>query len=176
MPPRNFRIAALGGMAALLLTAGAVSAQSSKAELKGKDGKIIGTATVTATGAGSLVAIKAEGLGPGAHAVRFFDTGKCEGDFTSAGSIYNPLGAKHGLLNEDGPMSGDLPNVFAAADGKAEAELLTPLVHLASDEEAKLLDEDGAAILIFEKGDDHLTDPGGGAGAAIACGVLDQPK
>lgn len=142
------------------------------AELKDKDGKPSGKVSVAGTLSGLLITIRAEGLAPGYHGVRFHETGKCDGDFSSAGGIYNPLGAKHGLLNEEGPSAGDLPNIHAAADGTAEAEMLSPFVHLGDDDEASLLDEDGTAILIFEKPDDHISDPDGGAGSAVLCGVL----
>ena len=35
-----------------------------------------------------------------------------------------------------------------------------------------LLDEDGSAVIIHEQPDDHLTQPIGGAGGRIACGVI----
>lgn len=162
-------VVALGTSGALPTGAGA---QSAKAELKDKDGKAAGLVTIAGTASGVLLTIKAEGLEPGPHALRFHETGACDGDFSSAGAIYNPLGAKHGLLSEEGPMAGDLPNIIAAKDGVAEAELLSPFVHLGKDDEATLLDEDGTAVLIFGAGDDHITDPDGGAGSPVLCGIL----
>ncbi|HBX92207.1 MAG TPA: superoxide dismutase, partial [Hyphomonas sp.] len=35
-----------------------------------------------------------------------------------------------------------------------------------------LLDEDGSALIIHEAEDDHMTQPIGGAGARVACGVI----
>ena len=37
---------------------------------------------------------------------------------------------------------------------------------------AKILDEDGAALVIHENRDDHATQPIGGAGARVFCGVI----
>ncbi len=163
--------------AVALLAAGTpASAGSASIELRDRDGKAIGTALIRASGSGALVSLKLEGLTPGPHGIRFHDTGICDGDFASAGSILNPLGAKHGLLNEEGPMAGDLPNVVAGSDGKVETELLTPFVGLARGDDATLLDEDGTALLLFERPDDHLTDPDGNAGTAIACGVVTGSK
>jgi Cu-Zn family superoxide dismutase len=161
------------GAALVLAAAGtAAHAQTVKADLKSKDGQPAGSVTITSAASGVLLVLKAEGLAPGPHAIRFHETGKCDGDFSSAGGTYNPLGAEHGLLSETGPMAGDLPNIVAGADGKAEAEILSPFVHLGKDDDTTLTDEDGTALLIFEKADDHLTAPDGGAGPAVACGVL----
>ena len=78
----------------------------------------------------------------------------------------------HGLRNPDGPDSGDLPNLYAAADGSAKAEFFTTLVSVAGGDVPALLDADGSAVIIHEQPDDHLTQPIGGAGGRIACGVI----
>lgn len=167
-------MAVLAGVVAAMagLTATGAVAQSAKAELKRADGTAAGSVSIVSAASGTLISITVEGLPPGPHAIRFHESGSCEGDFSSAGGIYNPLGAEHGLLNEAGPMAGDLPNIVIGADGKGQAELLSPFVHLGKDDDATLADEDGTAVLVFEKADDHLTMPDGGAGAALACGSL----
>ena len=92
--------------------------------------------------------------------------------FQVPANIYNPLGAKHGFSNDEGPMAGDLPNVVAAADGTAAAEVLTTFLNLSKDAEDTLFDADGSSLVIFEKADDYQSEPEGGAGLRIACGVL----
>jgi len=146
------------------------------AEIKDASGKSLGTAEVVTARGGALIKIKLAGLPPGPHGIHFHEMGSCEADFAGAGSIHNPLGSQHGFLNEDGPMAGDLPNIFANASGEVEAELLSPFVTLSPDTEEQLLDADGTSIVIFEKADDHLTDPEGEAGARIACGTLGAAK
>jgi Cu-Zn family superoxide dismutase len=160
------------------LTLNPVSAAGEKVtgEIKDKDGKSLGTAEIMATSAGALIKLKLAGLPPGPHAIHFHETGKCDGDLSSAGAIYNPLGATHGLLSEEGPMAGDLTNIYADATGQVEAELLSPFVSLSKDAEESIFDADGAALVIFEKADDHQTDPEGGAGARIACGAMTLTK
>ena len=69
-------------------------------------------------------------------------------------------------------MAGDLPNVVAAADGTAAAEVLTTFLNLSKDAEDSLFDADGSSLVIFEKADDYQSEPEGGAGLRIACGVL----
>jgi superoxide dismutase, Cu-Zn family len=146
--------------------------ETAVAEIKLANGSSAGTITLTEIAAGVLLKIDLKGLTPGAHGLHVHETGKCEGDFSSAGAIYNPLGAKHGFLNEEGPMAGDLPNVVAGPDGTALAEILSPYLHLSKDTEDTLFDPDGASLVLFEKADDYQTDPEGGAEPRIACGVL----
>jgi Cu-Zn family superoxide dismutase len=67
----------------------------------------------------------------------------------------------------EGPEGGDIPNIWAAADGSAGYEAFTTL----TDSEF-LMDEDGSAILIHAGPDDAITQPIGGAGARVACGVI----
>ncbi len=141
-------------------------------DVKDRSGKSLGSITLLETTAGTLLKVKIGGLPRGPHGFQIHEMGKCEGDFISAGAIYNPLGAKHGYLSEEGPMVGDLPNLIAGANGEVEAELLSPFVTLSKDAEESLFDADGSAILIYERADDYLTDPDGNAGAPIACGVI----
>ena len=81
----------------------------------------------------------------------------------------------HGLLNPEGPDDGDLPNLYVAEDGTAEAEIYSTRVTLSGAEErAMLLDEDGAAIVVHEGSDDHMSQPIGGAGARVACAAISK--
>lgn len=156
----------------LLLTAPATAAQQATAVLKGADGQDAGAVTLSEAPAGVILKLELKGLPPGPHGVRVHEVGKCEGDFASAGGIYNPLGAKHGFFNEDGPMAGDLANVHVGQDGTATAEFLSPFLSLTKDAEESLFDADGAAVVVFEKADDYLTDPDGQAGQRIGCGAI----
>lgn len=146
--------------------------ETATATLKSADGKDAGTIGFMEATAGVLLKYELKGLPPGPHALHVHETGKCEGDFSSAGAIYNPLGAKHGFLHDEGPMAGDLPNIYVATDGTAVGELLSPFLTLSKEAEETLFDSDKTAIVLFEKADDYETDPEGGAGKRIACGVL----
>src|SRR5438105_1370351 len=99
---RNLSVVLTAGA---FLVAGAsyasAAGDSAVAELKLANGTIAGTIKLTETSAGMLLKIEFKGLPPGPHALQVHEFGKCEGDFTSAGGIYNPLGAKHGFLNEE---------------------------------------------------------------------------
>ena len=123
-----------------------------------------------------LLRIKLKNLTPGPHGLHIHETGKCEGDFTSAGAIYNPLGAKHGYLNDEGPMVGDLPNVFVGPAGEVEVELVSPFVTLNREAEETIFDADGTAFVLYEKADDYLSETDGNVGARVACGVITPVK
>ncbi|MFN0218369.1 MAG: superoxide dismutase family protein [Hyphomicrobium sp.] len=164
---------ALSLSVAIALASGAPSAaEGARAELKRADGSEVGIATFTETPSGLIAKFELKGLPPGPHGVHVHEVGKCEGDFASAGGIYNPLGAKHGFYNEEGPMAGDLANVYVGQDGTATAEFLSPFLTLNKETEDKLFDADGASLILFEKSDDYLSEPEGGAGQRLACGVI----
>jgi len=143
------------------------------AELIGNDGTVIGSATVTKTPHGVHVYVKVSGLTPGAHGLHLHSHGLCDtGDgFKSAKGHVGKVEGAHGMMNADGPEPGDLPNIFVAADGTGEMEAFTDLVTVDGGAHS-LLDEDGSAFVIHQGPDDHITQPIGGAGARVACGVI----
>ena len=141
------------------------------AEIIDTDKKAIGNATFEQTKTGVLITVDVTGLSPGAHGIHLHSVGTCEPDFKASKGHINPDEAKHGLRNPDGPDSGDLPNIFAASDGKAQAEIFTTRVSLTGGK-AALLDADGSALIIHANRDDHMTQPIGGAGDRVACGVI----
>lgn len=128
---------------------------------------------------GVLFEVELEGLTPGWHAVHLHAKGDCSNaDLTSAGAhINHPAGhgapAEHGLLNPKGPDFGDLPNVWAGADGKAHAQVFSALVSMKGEGgRPALLDADGSSFVVHASPDDHKTQPIGGAGARVACAVI----
>lgn len=123
---------------------------------------------------GVLFSVEGEDWPEGWHGVHLHAVGACEGPgFTSAGAHENhadPDKLAHGLLNADGgPDLGDLQNVHADADGKVRAEVYAPTTELT------LLGGDGTSFLVHANRDDHVSQPIGGAGARIACGVFEAP-
>lgn len=147
-----------------------------RASLVNGAGGTAGTATFRQGPTGVLIRIEATGLTPGWHGLHLHGVGQCEGPkFTSAGSHVKHEGATtvHGLLNPDGPESGDLPNLYAGADGRGFAEVFTTDAALVDGSGGpNLLDADGAAILIHAGPDDHAAQPIGGSGDRVACGVI----
>ncbi len=171
----NIRTVGCAALAAFVLVAAdhaGAAGETAVAEIKLADGTSAGTVTLMEMAAGVILKFDLKGLPPGAHGFHIHEAGKCDGDFSSAGAIYNPLGAKHGFINEEGPMAGDLPNVVAGPDGTARAEMISPYVHLNKDTDDSLFDADGSALVIYEKADDYQTDPEGGSEKRIGCGLI----
>lgn len=165
---------------ALALSApAAFAAEEASARFVDRDGEEIGQALLTEGPHGVLIHLELEGLPPGPHGIHIHSVGTCddhEEGFSASGGHVNPEGREHGLLNPNGPDAGDLPNIFAHDDGSVTVELFTTLATLAEGEgRAPLLDDDGSALVIHEGRDDHLSQPIGGAGARIACGVIEAP-
>jgi Cu-Zn family superoxide dismutase len=149
----------------------AFAAEQASAEIINTEGRVIGKAVLEQGPAGVFIFIEANGLPPGPHGIHLHSVGKCEPDFKAAKGHVNPHKRPHGLLNPDGPDRGDLPNVFVALNGNLTAELFTTFVSLRAGS-APLLDDDGSAFIIHENRDDQITQPIGGAGGRIACGVI----
>lgn len=164
--------------AVLLATvaAHAGAADRASAQIVDRQGKAVGTATLSEGPTGVLIHVSAKGLAAGPKGIHIHSVGTCEDPdkgFVASKGHLNPTGKKHGLMNPEGPDAGDLPVLFVHADGSVEAELFTPLASLkGAGERATILDADGAALVIHESRDDHATQPIGGAGARIACGVI----
>ncbi len=141
-----------------------------------KESKPIGTATLTESPHGVLISLDLKGLPPETKAIHIHSVGTCEDPgegFVASKGHLNPDGKEHGLMNPAGPDAGDLPNLVVLADGSVKMEMFTMLASLGGAEgRATILDEDGAALVIHINRDDHITQPIGGAGPRIACGVI----
>lgn len=130
---------------------------------------------------GILLHVSVKDLPPGEKGFHIHAVGDCgvhdhgdsvaKTDFTAAKGHVTSEGKKHGLLNPEGHHEGDLPNLVVAEDGTAHFETTAHGVSL-SGGALNLLDEDGSAIMIHAQADDHKTQPIGGSGARIACGVI----
>jgi Cu-Zn family superoxide dismutase len=135
------------------------------------NGTSIGTVTLADGTSGVLLRFEANGLTPGWHGTHLHMKGDCSdmaaGFKASGAHVGHGGGAEHGLLNPKGPETGDLPNIYAAENGTAKAEIF-----LSGMKVVDLVDADGTAIIIHANQDDHMSQPIGGAGDRVACGVI----
>jgi len=159
------------GLVFVLALAASPALADATAAIVNTDKKGIGKATFEQTKTGVLITVEVTGLPPGPHGIHLHSVGTCDPNFKASKGHINPGKVKHGLRNPAGPDNGDLPNIFAASDGKAQAEIFTTRVSLTGSK-AALLDSDGSALIIHANRDDHLAQPIGGAGGRIACGVI----
>lgn len=168
----------LAALAATLFAGTATAADAPanhQIELKNPTGAVVGSATLTQAPNGLLARVELKGAAPGWHGLHFHEKGDCStADFKSAGGhVHGNPTMVHGLLNPDANEAGDLPNIHVAADGAGQAEVFSTYVSLTSVAGREALsDKDGSALVIHAAPDDHKTQPIGGAGARIACGVI----
>lgn len=162
------------GVSATAVAQPASAPKSITADIIGNDGKVIGTAT--ATGAEEVTVIRVVlqpgALTPGWHGIHLHSVGDCSDTAkfqASKGHVNHASGGAHGLLNPQGPDEGDLPNIYAIADGSVSAELAREWALFGKN---GYLDADGFALVIHAKPDDHVSQPIGGAGDRVACAAF----
>lgn len=146
---------------------------SARGVLLGSAGTAVGSVTAVQGPKGVLIKLDVEAgsLTPGWHGIHLHAVGDCSdtGAYTKSGGHHGKVEGGHGLLNPEGPEEGDLPNLWAGADGSANYEAYSGLFEL-----APALDADGLALIIHASADDHQSQPIGGAGARVACAVIEE--
>lgn len=159
------------------LAAPAALSSGAVAQVVDASGKAVGGVYFYEGEQGLLMRIEVSGLTPGWHGIHLHETGVCAGPkFTSAGAHINPSKTPHGLLHPQGGDNGDLPSIYAEANGIARVSLFTDSVSLnGKGGRPALLDADGSAIVIHANPDDQRTQPLGGSGDRVACGVIKAP-
>lgn len=165
--------------------------RTARAVLRTASGASAGTVRFgPVTGDRVHVSVDASNLTPGFHGFHVHAVGQCDPTttppFTSAGGHLGSGSADHGSHD------GDLPPLFATADGRARAEFDTDAFTL-----AQVLDADGGAIVVHAApdnlahiptrytytnpdgstgtGPDAVTKAAGDAGARALCGVVVVP-
>jgi Cu-Zn family superoxide dismutase len=149
------------------------------ADIKGEG--IAGTADFVESqqGSGKLVTITVSvtGLKAGMHGVHLHAVGKCTPDFAAAGGHFDPGPSGNPDPDANHPFHmGDIPQLSAAAAGKATMKIVTSRVTL-SDGPLSLFDADGSAIIVHGNPDQGITgEPRSGVsgGPRVACGVIEK--
>ncbi|MGQ0521960.1 MAG: superoxide dismutase family protein, partial [Actinomycetota bacterium] len=130
----------------------APSGQAS-AILKDTSGKALGSVQFSPSGATQVrVDVVAEGLTPGWHGFHVHTKADC-----TVGDVANPFTAAGGHLGSGAPLNqghgshdGDMPLLYANADGVARASFRTDNFTL-----AQLLDADGSAVIVHAGADNY---------------------
>ncbi len=153
---------------------------TAEAIMLSQSGEALGTVTLDQRPDHLLFAIDVQGLSPGGHAVVVHAVGACAPDFSAAGGHFSPGETRRGFVHPNwkrddvyGVHSGDLPNIYAHADGSARADFITNGLTLQAGKLHSLFDVDGSSVLIY-------ADPQGygereTTGSPVACGVI-QPS
>ena len=166
----------LAGCAGLTAETGRPAADpvAARADLVDGSGARVGTAEFSrAPRGGTVIRVRATGLTPGEHGIHIHQNPVCEAPgFTSAGPHLERPGRDdpHGLLQRGGGEAGDLPNLVVSTDGSASAALVS--AGLAPGPGAAAPSVVGRAIVIHAMRDDQTSQPIGGSGDRIACGVI----
>jgi len=98
------------------------------------------------------------------------ERGDCSAvDASSAGNHFNPSGAAHGRAGTGKHHLGDMDNLRADAQGRANVDIHLKGVTLGG---GAATDIAGRALVVHANADDYRSQPAGNAGVRIACGVI----
>ena len=166
---------------ALIMCLAASTAFASKHEkvvvpLTTSAGKDAGTATFEQRSNRLKITLALKNLPEGDHAVHIHQHAVCDApDFKTAGGHFNPDSKQHGLQNPLGHHNGDLPkNLSVGVEGTVNTTFTVDYLTLGTNDANDILANGGTAIIIHAMADDMKTDPTGGAGNRIACGVITE--
>lgn len=134
-----------------------------------KGNQATGTLMVMNMGDGVHFSGVVAGLEPGPHAIHVHEKADCSApDAASAGGHFNPGSMNHGAPDKLPHHAGDLGNIVAGKDGRAEINVHADGLSLKAGENSVL----GRAFIIHAAADDFQTQPTGNAGARVACGAI----
>jgi len=171
---RTAAIAAIGTLGAVTVAAtlaaqsGADAARAERAEatLVDASGTVVGSARFSEDGRGRVhVIVRVSGLTPGLHGIHVHGAGACTPTFDAAGSHHNPLSRLHG------EHAGDLPNLTVNRGGHGRLQATVDSFTLSAGPTGAF-DGDGSSLVVHALPDDGVTQPTGGSGARVVCGVI----
>jgi len=139
-------------------------------KMLGENGATVGTITFDQQGKQVTMKGTFTGLKPGKHGFHIHEKGDCGGkDAKNAGMHFNPSNSKHGPPESGTRHAGDFGNITADKDGNASFEMTTDSLTVAPGVDSIA----NRAIVIHAKADNGKTQPSGGSGTPIACGVIE---
>ncbi len=158
------------------------TATSATSVLVDASGKRVGSASVLHEASGALrITADVAGLAPGQHGMHVHERGQCSRGpdpvtgqaiaFGTAGPHFDPGRTRnHGSPQDPGTMAhaGDLPAVTVGADGTGRVTFTTTDLTL-DDGPTSII---GRTLVVHAQPDDYASEPAGGSGERIACGLL----
>lgn len=161
-----------------MMTEGAMEAGApvivAQAELEPTEGNEARGTLRFATAAGAVVIDgRITGLAPGPHGLHIHEKGDCSApDASSAGGHFAPDDDPHGAPDDPAGEHhvGDLGNITASQEGFAVVDVVDAEMTLDDGPKGVI----GRAIIVHAGKDDLETQPTGGAGARVACGVITE--
>jgi len=147
------------------------STPTATAVMAAKSGSSVsGTVTFEEIYEGTVrVTVDLHGVPPGVHGFHIHENGDCSADDgTSAGGHFNPIGTPHAGPGDPVRHAGDLGNVTAAPDGTVQTTETFSSFTLSPGATSAA----GRGLILHAGRDDLTTQPTGGAGGRIACGVI----
>lgn len=134
--------------------------------------KATGFVSFTREGNGVRVVAQLQGATPGPHGFHVHEYGDCTSpDANSAGGHFNPTGQQHGAPADVKRHVGDLGNIEVDASGAGKYEILDKSIKL--DGPQSII---GRSVVVHAGPDDFKSQPTGGSGNRVACGVIGIAK
>lgn len=149
--------------------AGAIGTKAT-AQLRAADpkSKVAGTVTFTQEMGGVRVVADVSGLKPGKHGFHVHQKGECTPPFKSAGDHLNPYNVAHSCPPEQLRHLGDLGIIEVGPDGKGHYNQVVDKISVVDPFHLVV----GKSVIVHAGPDDCKTQPSGGSGDRIACGVI----
>jgi len=148
-------------------------AASAMATLEPTQGnQVRGTVRFTSEGGGVRVVANLTGLTPGDHGFHVHENGDCSApDASSAGGHFNPTNQPHAGRDAEERHIGDLGNLVADADGRAQLDYVDRKLTLTGANSIV-----GKAVIVHAGRDDLKSQPSGDAGGRVACGKIELSR
>lgn len=139
--------------------------------MPGQGAQVAGALSLVPDGSAVVVTGLVTGLAPDSvHGFHVHEKGDCSSpDFKSAGDHFNPTSENHGDPGSPPHHLGDVPNITANGEGRADVNARIEGVTLGDGGAHDLV---GKAFVVHAKPDDYKTQPSGDSGDRIACGVV----
>jgi Cu-Zn family superoxide dismutase len=127
-----------------------------------------GKVNFSITEEGIRIFAELSGLTPGKHGIHIHRLGDCSAaDASSAEGHFNPENMPHGAPTDDRRHVGDLGNLIVDDTGTVRYEWTDDVISFTGDHSII-----GRSVIVHSGEDDFRTQPTGGAGSRLACGVI----